>query len=111
MLAMPRGRRMSDDDYLEVAMSGNAQRHAREGTDHDVAVRELQLLAGGRSDLLAKAAGRIIGGWLAAPGMSHPSLLRAGLLLVEAGADPTQVTRWVDEGRRNATGGGHSTPV
>lgn len=106
-----RGRRLTDDQYLEIAPSGNAQRHAREGTEHDVAVRELQLIAGGRSGLLAVAAGRIIGGWLASPGMHHPSQLRTGTLLVEAGADPTLVTRWVDEGRANASGRGHSTPV
>lgn len=101
---------MHPDRYLEVALSGLARRHAMEGTTDPEAIAELRLLAQGRSDLLAEAAGMAIGGYLAAPGMNDPRTLRAGWLLVAAGADPTLVTGHVDATRARASRGGHETP-
>lgn len=101
---------MHPDKHREIALTGLARRHAMEDTSDPEAIAELRLLAQGRADLLAEAAGMAIGGYLAAPGMNDPRTLRAGWLLVAAGADPTLVTGHVDATRRRVGRGGHDTP-
>jgi hypothetical protein len=101
------GRRLTPDQHLEIALTTCAQKHARTNTPKAAALDELRLLAHGHSDLLAKACGQILGGFLALPGSHHPSDLQGAALLFEAGADPRLVTGHADESRRRA--GGHHT--
>lgn len=100
-------RRLTADQHLEIALTTCAQKHARTGTPKADALDELRLLAHGRSDLLAKACGQVLGGFLALPGSHHPADLQGAALLFEAGADPRLVPGYADESRRRA--GGHHT--
>ncbi len=52
--------------------------------------------ADGRTDLLALAAGGHLGGYLGDAGMTNPTSLLAGALLVLAGADPVEVVAHAD---------------
>jgi hypothetical protein len=56
-------------------------------------------LASGRGDLLAAAAGSILGGYLSRPGTTHPSAVYAVALLVLAGADVDLIVEHVDRAR------------
>lgn len=100
-------RRLTPDQHLEITLTTCAQKHARTGTLKADAIEELRLLAHGRSDLLAKACGQILGGFLALPGSHHPADLQGAALLFEAGADPRLVADYADESRWRA--GGHHT--
>ena len=60
---------------------------------------ELEQLAAGRADLLAAAAGSILGGYLSHPGSTHPQALYAVALLVLAGADVDLIVEHVDQAR------------
>ena len=63
-------------------------------------VAELQQIAPGRADLLAEAAGVMLG---AAEGtVDEPRACAAAELCRAAGADPALVPRWTEEGRRRA---------
>jgi hypothetical protein len=59
----------------------------------------------GRADLLAAAAGSILGGYLSKPGMSHPQAVYAVALLVLAGADVDVIVEHVDRARARAQDG------
>jgi hypothetical protein len=69
------------------------------------AVAELEELAAGRVDLLAAAAGSILGGYLSRPGMSHPQTVYAVALLVIAGADVDLIVEHVDRARARSQDG------
>ena len=69
------------------------------------ALAELEQLAAGRADLLAAAAGSILGGYLSWPGMSHPQAVYAVALLVIAGADVDLVVEHVDQARARSEDG------
>lgn len=107
--AMP-SRRLSPDTKLEINLIGTAGRLLREGVAWDDAVSQLREIADGRGDLLARAAGNHLGGYLASPGMHHPTELRAALWLLEAGAEPSLVAASVDRVRANASGSAYSDP-
>jgi hypothetical protein len=63
-------------------------------------VAELQQIAPGRADLLAEAAGLMLG---AAEGtVDEPRACAAAELCRAAGADPALILRWNEEGRRRA---------
>jgi hypothetical protein len=63
-------------------------------------VAELQQIAPGRADLLAEAAGVMLG---AAEGtVDEPRACAAAELCRTAGADPVLVPQWTEEGRRRA---------
>lgn len=93
---------MHPDKRLEIALTGCARRHALANSTDTEAINELRLIAQGRADLLAEAAGYAIGAWTANPAGNDPRTLRAGWLLVAAGADPTTVTEHIDRARENA---------
>jgi hypothetical protein len=61
---------------------------------------ELQQIASGRADLLAEAAGVMLG---AAEGtVDEPRACAAAELCRAAGADPALIPQWTEEGRRRA---------
>ena len=96
---------MSPDVRLEVRLNGTATRLAHAEAPLREAVAELQELAAGRADLLAAAAGSILGGYLSHPGMSHPQAVYAMALLVLAGADVDLIVEHVDRARARADDG------
>lgn len=101
--------RKPDPDRILIArLSGTAMRLARaEGSIAD-AVAELRDLAGGRSDLLAEAAGVRAGVWSSDPERQTGDYVLAFGLLLMAGADHDQITQWVEVGRRRAMTPRHS---
>jgi hypothetical protein len=94
-----------DSDQLTVAhLTGAAQRHApwREPTEAEItaAVQELREIACGRGDLLAEAAGLLIGFY---QGTAEERKARtAARYCRTAGADPALIPRWVSAGQRRA---------
>ena len=99
-------RRLDPDTTLEVALIGRAHLLVELNTPPSEAVKQLQVLAGPRTDLLASAAGSHIGAYLGASRTTHPHRLLAGALLVRAGADTDLiddeielVRRWVQRPR------------
>lgn len=102
---MSHGRGISPDVRLGVRLNGTATRLAHAEVPLREAVAELEELAAGRADLLAAAAGSILGGYLAKPGMSHPQAVYAVALLVLAGADVDLLVERVDRARVRSTDG------
>jgi len=100
---MGRDRHGPDSDRLIVTeLSDAARRHAqwRELTEAETAaaVAELTEIAGGRADLLAKAAGVMLG---ASEGrLDEPLSKAAAELCIAAGAGPEAIPAWIAEGRR-----------
>ena len=99
------GRGISADVRLEVRLNGAATRLAHTETPMREAVEQLQALAGGRADLLAAAAGSILGGYLSSPGTTHPNAVYAVALLVLAGADIDHIVEHVDGARARSQDG------
>ena len=102
---MSHGRGISADVRLEVRLNGTATRLAHAEAPLRDAVAELEALAAGRADLLAAAAGSILGGYLSRPGMSHPQAVYAVALLVLAGADVDLIVEHVDRARERSRDG------
>lgn len=95
-----RGRGLDPDTRLEIALSGMAARLAHDVTPVAEAVAVLRGIGGGRTDLMAVAAGRILGGYLGEPQITNPARFLAAAYLVVAGADPALVVEHVDVVRR-----------
>jgi hypothetical protein len=91
---------------MVARLSGTAVRLARAGGPIDEAVAELRTLAGGSGDLLAETAGVMAGAWSARVGAGD-DLLAAGLLVL-AGANHSEIARWVDVGRERVLTPRHS---
>ena len=91
------------DDLIVAALHGAASRHAGWtapiGDARRTAVAELREIAAGRTELLSQVAGLLLG--YAPPGdaMHDHNRIAAGLL-VEAGAEPDAVARWIEVGGR-----------
>ena len=102
---MAQGRPGPGGDRLLVArLTGVAKRHAhwREptATETVAAVAELRAIANNRADLLAEAAGILLG---ASEGeLDEPRSRAAAQLLVAAGAEEALIPQWIEEGRRRA---------
>ena len=96
---------MHPDTRLEVALHGRATRLAHDDAPMREAVEQLKVLAGGRADLLAAAAGSILGGYLSRPGSTRPQALYAVALLVLAGADVHLIVEHVDRARQRSSDG------
>jgi hypothetical protein len=100
-----RGEARDEADQLTVArLAGAAQRHAprREPTGPEIAaaVAELHEIADGRGDLLAEAAGLLIGFYAGTTEAAKAGT--AARYCRAAGADPALIPRWTAEGRRRA---------
>jgi hypothetical protein len=97
--------REKQDRILSAQIAGTASRHARirgslTADARAAAVAELAELAAGRSDLLARFAGLEVG--LHEGDLDEERRVLAAQLCIEAGADQSQIPRWIDEGRRRA---------
>ena len=66
---------------------------------------ELEAMAEGRDDLLAAAAGSILGSYLSRPGSTHPQAVYSVALLVLAGADVERIVEYVDRARQRSRDG------
>lgn len=95
-----RSRRLDPDTALEIKLNAIARRHSHEHTPREEAVVDLRAIADGRTDLLATAAGSVLGGYLGAPCSTHPVDVYAAGLLILAGADPAKIVAHVDDVRR-----------
>lgn len=94
-----RSRGLSPDTAIEVKLDAVARRHGHELTPASDAIADLREIAGGRRDLMAAAAGSILGGYLGEPGVSNPVDVYSAGLLILAGADPDQIVEQVDDVR------------
>jgi len=96
---------MHPDVRLEVALNGAATRLAHADAPLREAVAQLEVMAAERTDLLAAAAGQILGGYLSRPGSTHPQAVYSVALLVLAGADVDLIVEHVDGARRKSQDG------
>jgi hypothetical protein len=96
--------RAPDDEVRLAIITGTAVNHARwrplTADEETAALADLTLVAGGRTDLLAQAAGLALG--FHAGALDEPRQHQAATLLLKAGADPALVPAWEAEGRRRA---------
>lgn len=69
----------------------------------EAVVEELRDEAAGHTDLLAQAAGSLIGLYLARPTATQPRAVAAFATLVLAGADPQALVARADESRERMT--------
>lgn len=97
---MRRGRGLSPDTATEVKLDAVARRHGHQLTPVPQALSDLREIAGGRRDLMAAAAGSILGGYLGEPGTCNPVDIYSAGLLILAGADPDKIVAHVDDIRR-----------
>ena len=103
------GRSLDPVIALEVALNGTAGRLASDDTPVVDAIATLRNLAGDRTDLLAKTAGTLLGGYLGTP-MANPNNLAAAHLLVLAsnGTHHDVLVVEADRARRSAGGAAYS---
>jgi hypothetical protein len=103
------GRGLDPDTALSIALNGTALRLVDQGVPTVEAVAQLRGIAGGRTDLLAKEAGGMIGGYLGHP-LSSALAFPAAYLLILAGADKEHaaLVAAADESRRNVGGSAYS---
>jgi hypothetical protein len=96
--------RPQPDRLLMAKLDGIIWRHARwyepAQEETDAAVAELREVADGRPDLLAEAAGVLLG--FHEGGLDEPRAKAAASFCLAAGADAGQVAWWTEEGRRRA---------
>jgi hypothetical protein len=94
------------DRVLLAEITGVARRLARARPLTDAERRDAAAMLGqvarGRADLLAESAGLAIGTHEGGPDEARH--LQAAQLCIDAGADPSLVPQWIEEGRRRAAG-------
>lgn len=100
--------RLKPDVALEINLNGTAARLVRERAPFDEAVEQLRTIAGGRTDLLSRAAGSKIGGYLSQ--LTPADTLKAAAMLAAAGTDWQTVVQASDRTRKNASGAAYSDP-
>jgi hypothetical protein len=95
--------RIDPNTALTISLDGTSRRLVDERVPTAAAVDQLRELAAGRTDLLAKAAGGMLGGYLGHP-LASALALPAAYLLILAGADQDHATlvATADEHRRNS---------
>lgn len=104
-----RGRGLDPERALEISITGTANRLAADNTPTVDAIGQLRDLAGDRTDVLARACGGAIGGYLGHP-MTNPLELKAAYLLALAGAEQHHdlILSATDTARRNISGSAYS---
>lgn len=100
--------RLKPDVALEINLNGTAARLVRESVPFDEAVEQLRTIAGGRTDLLSRAAGSKVGGYLAQ--LTPADTLKSAAMLACAGTDWSDVVEAADRTRRLASGSAYSDP-
>lgn len=100
-------RRLHPDTALTISLEAGARRRLEDGTPFEELVDQLRDEAAGRSDLLAQAAGGLLGLYLARPTATHPNTVTAYAALMAAGADPVAAVAVTDEARRRCSTPGH----
>ncbi|WP_447645183.1 hypothetical protein [Nocardioides zeae] len=93
--AMP-SRRLTPETALRIRLETAPGRLLGEGQTFEQVVGALRDLAAGRGDLLADAAGALLGGYLASPRTTNPVRLAAFAALVAAGAEPDRTVSTAD---------------
>jgi hypothetical protein len=89
------------DGIINAQLHGTAKRLANKNPlDVEAAIKELQEIAGGRTDLMAHTAGLLIGARPPRAEEIHmwPRQAVAGCLLIAAGADLTKIEEWIATG-------------
>jgi hypothetical protein len=95
--------RSTPDDIAVAQLTGRASYCVTHKLERDAAVTSLRAISA-RPDLLAKAAGRVAGGWrIGSPQWPHARA--AARLLIAAGADWDLLGRWVGDTISNASAG------
>lgn len=104
-----RGRGLDPEKALEISIDGTALRLASDGTTTLDAIAQLRELAGDRIDLLARAAGAKVGGYLG-HSLTSPLQLQAAYLLVMAadGNEHAVLVAAADEARKASGGSAYS---
>jgi hypothetical protein len=96
------------DRLIVASLMGEARHRAKwrplTGEEEAAAVAELRLVAGGRADLLAEAAGIFLG--TSEGELDEPLARQAAGLCLLAGADLEAIPKWVAEGRRRKASAG-----
>jgi hypothetical protein len=96
-------RKPDPDGITRAGIASTAGRFAsRKPLDVDAAIAELREIADGRGDLLAERAGITLGFYARENRDEWQRKALEAALLIAAGADLTQLTRWIDEGRERA---------
>jgi hypothetical protein len=92
------------DRIIVAQIAGAAYRHARgrplTRMEQEAAIAELNAAADGRADLLAEHAGLAVG--CHEGDLDEARHLQAAQLCINAGADTSLISRWIEEGRRRA---------
>jgi hypothetical protein len=106
---MPRGRGLDPERALEISIDGTALRLAGDDVPVLDAIAQLRALAGDRTELLARAAGGKIGGYLGHP-LTNPNAIKAAHLLILAcdGHHHAALVDAADAARRNTGGSAYS---
>jgi hypothetical protein len=109
MAGRGRGRSLAPETALKISLDGTSRRLVDEQTPTLEAVERLRDLAGDRTDLLAKVAGSLIGGYLGHP-LSSTLAVPAAYLLILAGGDKhhSDIVAASDQARRNIGGSAYS---
>ncbi len=93
---------LAPDTATTISLIGTAERLHSERGDRGAAVTELKRIAGGRADLLAKAAGHF-------QGSDTWNSLACYRLLVDAGADINLIPAAAERTRANRENYGHTS--
>jgi hypothetical protein len=103
------GKALDSETALNVSLNGTSLRLVYEKTPTLQTVQQLRAIAGDRTDMLAKVAGTMIGGYLGSS-MAHPADLAAAhlLLLASNGDHHDLLVTTADQTRRNTGGSAYS---
>lgn len=102
---------LDPDTAAVISLHATALRLVREGlTKADVVVQLRALPGGERPDLVGRAAGFLLGSYLASPGTSDPLQIDAAAALLATGAAPDAV-RGAAEDVRTRLISGHTNPL
>jgi hypothetical protein len=103
------GRGLDPEKALEISIDGTARRLAADNIPTLDAINQLRELAGGRVDVLARAAGSAVGAYLGHPLTSALNLKAAYLLVLAAdGNEHAALVAAADDARKAIGGSAYS---